>query len=230
MERFYIKPDEKKDDDIPLRLFEITNDNLRPIITSLLTRLEQIHKTGIRLLDINSENIVFIGGSADNVKYIRPIKYCQKQCTKTFDRDESLYRKDDQIELSKLFKYQTYVYNNQEEAWKNDGRLRENGSWRLKKIIQDYENFIQIGFTYDKTDDFFALSKTLLSILTPEVLGKLSTDNQSWLQGVIDRLTQLTVSQNAIDALTPTAGGRRRSKTRRRRSQQQKKRRQSRRN
>jgi serine/threonine protein kinase len=78
------------------------------------------------------------------------------------------------------------------------------GYMKPEKIAQRSKTY----YEYNKTDDFYALAKTLSFCLASVQTKK------PWLQGVVDRLIALDATQKATDALPPVVGGNRRTKKR----------------
>jgi hypothetical protein len=215
----------------------INNGNIQQITEDLLMGLDEIHRAGVLHLDIKPENIWFMKDPGTTIKYFDFGLSCDTPCVGPI-RGSPGYTKPDKDAIRMLA----------EDAIK---RVK-NKTMPVdvaNKLIKPATNAI-----FDKTDDFYALARTLTDILigfgkTEEEIIRnnnvfdriaeggewamtdvFSVESQKRLAGVIQKLVKLTPTQNAIDALTPTAGGRRRFKTQRRCSQQQKQRRQSRRN
>jgi ankyrin repeat protein len=221
----------------------INDGNIQQITEDLLMGLDEIHKAGVLHLDIKPENIWFMQDPGTTIKYFDFGLSCNEIPCNTAYPGSPGYMKKAAI----LEEYEKYVSNIKKATTKEE----------KQRAQFEYNNFLKTfdpNPSHDKTDDFYALARTLADILigfgkTEEenirnnnifkhiaeggewaMTDVLSVESQNRLAGVIRKLVKLTPTQNAIDALTPTAGGRRRSKTRRRRSQQQKQRRQSRRN
>jgi len=215
----------------------ITDGNIRRVAEDLLNGLDEIHGHGILHLDIKPQNLWFMQDptAETTIKYLDFGLSCAASCNDTYFRGTAYYLKKDKLELyldwtESLDALQTARDFDRKYPYAEKGKQQ---LIKAERVAQGYERRKE-HLSFDKTDDFYALAKTLEKCI-PTVL-----EQKPWLTGVIVNLKKLDATQkasdallpiapqNAIDALPPAAGGRRRSKTQRRR--QQKKRRQSRRN
>lgn len=222
---------------------QIDDENIYKIVKTLLDKLNAIHTKRFRLLDISPDNIVFINGSSDNIKYIMTKgQYCKDYCKNSDIRYSTYYKKDKEEFINEGKTLQTAwgdAKNAAKRRWESNSSIRTNPS-KYRELFETQENAykayvetLPTAFTYDTTDDYYALAGTLQDILIASVT--INDENISWLSNIIQKLLNLNDGELAdlINEIFPkkevaaaAVGGRRRSKTQRR----QKQRRQSRRN